>query len=247
MKHIYILVTFLLVLLSSLTFAQGKKTEFGIRAGFSIGGAAPLDFPVSIRKIDKYNPGLLLSLEAGATYHLKNQWAIASAIRFEQKGMTTEATVKGYYTTFNAGSRSGSESITGYYTGNVETSVKNSYMTIPVHMVYRFNSPLSVRAGGFVSLLIEKKFTGYARDGYIRNQTPVGEKEEIKEAAYDFSDQIRQINAGVELGADYHFNSHLAGSLRLNWGITPLMKKDFQSIDFKLYNIFANLGVAYRF
>ena len=247
MKKISLLLLFTTVFFSSLAIAQGKKTEFNIRAGFSIGGASPIGFPVSIRKIDKFNPGLQLSLEAAVLYRLKKQWAISSGLRFEQKGMTTEATVKGYYTTFNAGSRSGSESITGYYTGNVETAVKNSYMTLPVHLVYSFNSPFSVRAGGFVSLLLEKKFTGYARDGYIRNQTPVGEKEEIKEAGYDFSDQVRSINAGVEFGADYRINSHLSASLLFNWGITPLMKKDFQSIDFKMYNLFANLGVAYKF
>lgn len=206
MKQINILFTFSLILFSSLALAQEKKTDFSVRAGFCIGGASPIGFPVSIRKIDKFNPGLLLSLEAGTTHHFTNQWAIASAIRFEQKGMTTVARVKGYYTTFNAGNRSGTESITGYYTGSVETSAKNSYMTLPVHLVYSLNSPFSLSAGGFISLLLEKKFTGYAKNGYIRNQTPVGEKEEIKEAAYDFSDQLRPVNAGVELGIGYKIN-----------------------------------------
>jgi hypothetical protein len=247
MKQFNLLLILCLMLLNSYAQAQEKKTHFNVRAGFSIGGASPIGFPESIRKIDKFNPGLLLSLEAGAAYNISKQWAIASALRFEQKGMTTEARVKGYYTTFNAGSRSGAESITGFYTGNVETAVKNSYMTVPVHLVRNFNSPFSIKAGGFVSLLLEKKFTGSARDGYLRDQTPVGEKEEIKEAAYDFSDQIRKINAGIELGADYRIHSHLTASLHFNWGLIPVMKKDFQSIDFKLYNLFANLGVAYRF
>ena len=244
MKQLYLIL--LLGFACVPAYAQQKIIDFNVRAGFSIGGASPIGFPQSIRKIEKFNPGLLLSLEAGAAYHFSNQWAIAPALRFEQKGMTTNARVKGYYTTFNAGDRSGAESITGYYTGSVETAVKNSYMTVPLHVVYSFNSPLSLKAGGFASLLIEKKFNGTARDGYLRDQTPVGEKEEIDEAAYDFSDQIRPFNAGIEIGADYKIRSHFKLSLHFNWALTPLMKSDFKSVDFKLYNLFANLGFAYR-
>ena len=248
MKLPYSILVAGLIFLNSHAHAQDqKKLDFNVRAGFSIGGASPVGFPESIRKIRKYNPGLLLSLEAGAEYHFSKPWALASAVRFEQKGMTTEAQVKGYYTTFNAGDRSGDQSVTGYYTGNVETTVRNSYITVPVHLIYKFNSPLSVRMGGFASWILEKNFDGFARDGYIRDKTPVGEKEEISEAAYDFSDKVRNLNAGIELGAGYKIRPHLTASVNFSWGLTPLMKSDFQSIDFKMYNLFANLGLVYHF
>lgn len=237
----------ILGLWNSVVHAQNKKVAFNVRTGFAIGGASPIGFPESIRKIEKFNPGLLLSLEGGVAYNFSDQWAMASAVRFEQKGMTTESVVKNYFTVFNAGDHSGGESITGYYTGKVETSVKNTYLTIPLHMIRVWHSRISVKAGGFVSLLIEKRFTGSAHDGYLRNLTPVGEKEQIVEAAYDFSEQLRPLNTGVEAGADYRIGSNLAVSVNVSWGLTPLMKKDQQSIDFKLYNIFLNPGLTYRF
>lgn len=248
MNHnVYIVSFFALFLLVSTAKAQQKKVDFNVRTGVSIGAATPLGIPSSIRKIEGFNPGLLLSLEGGVIYHIKEKWGLATAIRFEQKGMTTNAQVKEYYTTFNAGSQSGSESITGYYTGDVKTKVKNSYLTLPIHVVYSLNSPLSLKAGGFVSLALEKSFTGSASNGYLRNGTPVGEKEEINEADYDFSDQVRPINAGVEFGVDYRISSHLSASALVNWGLIPLMESDFKSIDFKMYNFFGNVGISYRF
>ena len=44
-----------------------QNTEFQIRAGFSIGGSAPIPFPIEIRKIERYDPTLALGLEANLT------------------------------------------------------------------------------------------------------------------------------------------------------------------------------------
>lgn len=248
MKPLNALILILLLALTQRTAAQSdKKVDFNVRAGFSLGAATPIGIPVSIRKIESYNPGLLLSLEAGLHYRLSETFGLAGALRVEQKGMTTNSRVKGYYTTFNEGNNGGSQTITGYYTGNVETKVKNSYLTFPLHLIYHSKSAFTFKAGGFVSLLLENNFTGSARDGYIRDGTPVGEKEEINEASYDFSKEIRSVNAGVEAGADYRLNSHLFASANVNFALTPLMKRDFESIDFNLHNVYVNLGIGYRF
>ncbi|MDQ6477096.1 porin family protein [Dyadobacter sp. LHD-138] len=248
MKKLNVILLAILPFLTPEIKAQSdKKLNFNVRAGFSIGASTPIGIPVTIRKIESYNPGLLLSLEAGLHYPLPGKFGLATALRLEQKGMTTQSRVKGYYTTFNEGSNSRSQSIIGYFWGTVETKVKNSYLTLPIHATYAFNSPLTVKAGAFVSLLLENNFSGKARNGYVRDQTPVGLKEEIDEAYYDFSKEVRPVNAGVEIGADYRLNSRLFASAMFNYALTPLMKKDFQSIDFDLHNLYLNLGVGYRF
>ena len=230
-------------------FAQEpeRRVDLNIRAGFSIGASAPMNMPVTIRKIESYNPGLGLSLEAGAHYHINTQWGLATAVRFEQKGMTTNARVKGYYTTFNEGGAGSSQSITGYFTGSVQTKVKNDYLTIPLHLTYSFNSPLTLKLGGYASYLLENSFTGKASDGYIRDQTPTGVKEEINEASYNFSSEARKFNAGLEIAADYKVKSHFYISGNFSYALTPLMKPEFKSVDFDLHNLFLNLGVGYRF
>lgn len=96
-------------------------------------------------------------------------------------------------------------------------------------------------------MLVNNRFKGSARDGYIRNQTPVGERENIDHASYDFSDNVRHINAGVEVGADYNLGSALFASANVNYAFTPLMERNFKSIDFNLHHIYLNLGIGYRF
>jgi hypothetical protein len=247
MKHLNVIFLFLFFTLALEVSAKTKKFDFNVRAGFAIGASAPLGIPVTIRKIESYNPGLQLSLEVGAQYHLSEKWSLATAIRVEQKGMTTNARVKGYYTTFNQGNNGGSESITGYFTGSVQTKAKNGYLTVPLLATYLIRPKLRLKAGAYASYLLENNFTGKASNGYLRDQTPVGEKEEINEASYDFSNQVRKFNGGIEIGADYHLHKGVILTAHFDYGLTPLMKKDFQSIDFKLYNLYLNLGVGYRF
>lgn len=122
---------FLLMLASPLAIMaqNGKKTAFYARAGLSIGAATPVGIPASIRKIEAYKPGFQPNAEAGFTYRFARKFGLATALRFERKGMATQARVKGYFTTFNEDSGGKSESVTGYFTGEVETKVRNSYLT----------------------------------------------------------------------------------------------------------------------
>ncbi|SEJ59034.1 Outer membrane protein beta-barrel domain-containing protein [Dyadobacter sp. SG02] len=246
MKRLPLLILLLAFALET-TAQNGKKVSFNVRAGFSIGAAAPAGIPASIRKIESYHPGFRPSLEAKLGYRFSTHFGLATGLRFEQKGMTTEARVKAYYTTFNEEGANGTESVTGYFTGRVKTKVKNSYLTLPLHLTYHNNSAFTFKAGGFVSLLLDNNFSGDARDGYIRSETPVGEREDIDAATYDFSENVRRINAGVEIGTDYRISSGLFASANLNYALTPLMEPGFRSIDFGMHNIYLNLGIGYRF
>lgn len=246
MRRLHLLILLLAIALET-TAQNGKKISFNVRAGFSTGAATPAGIPASIRKIESYNPGFQPSVEVALGYRFAEKFGFATGLRFEQKGMTTKARVKAYYTTFNETDHNGTHSVTGYFTGRVKTKVKNSYLTLPLHLTYHNNSSFTYKAGGFVSLLLDNRFSGDARDGYIRNQTPLGEREDIDAASYDFSENVRRINAGVEIGSDYRINSSLFASANLNYALTPLMEHGFRSIDFGMHNIYLNLGIGYRF
>ena len=65
--------------------------EYEIKAGFSIGGTAPLPLPVEIRSIDGYNPTLAISIGGEVTKWLavQNKLGIIVGLRLENKAMTT--------------------------------------------------------------------------------------------------------------------------------------------------------------
>ena len=70
--------------------------EYEIKAGFSIGGTAPLPLPVEIRSVDGYNPTLAISIGGEVTkwFAVQNKLGVIVGLRLENKTMTTEANVK---------------------------------------------------------------------------------------------------------------------------------------------------------
>lgn len=52
----------------------------------------------------------------------------------------------------------GGEKLKGYWTGNVKTKVKNSYLTVPVLVAYQVAPRWRLKAGPFVSYVLEGDF-----------------------------------------------------------------------------------------
>jgi len=243
-------------------FAYGQETEpsqketgffttdmdYQIQAYFSIGGSAPLGLPKEIREIKQYNPGLQLGLEANATkwFSSNSPWGIRLGVGVQGRGMHTEARVKTYYTKIIQNQ----SYVKGYYTGNVETDVKNVYLNIPLSVVYQLNSRWNIYAGLYAAILLNGEFSGYVSDGYLRQGTPVGPKiifSDGSRAAYDFSENVNQFQWGANIGAEWELNTHFKLLANLNYGINGLLDDDFQAISFSMHNVYLDLGFAYAF
>lgn len=223
-----------------------KTWFFTAGAGFQIGGSSPIPMPRPIRKVESFNPLLCLSLEVQARKLIGNSahWTAIIGLRFEQKGMRTKASVKGYHMEMTADDGGYME---GVWTGHVKTHVRNSYLTIPLLANYQISDRWSVHAGPYVSLLLDGNFNGEAYDGYLRHHDPTGEKAYVTHATYDFGDDLRRWIWGVQMGTAYHFKPHLEATAQLTWGVNNIFKKDFNSISFALYPIYARIGLNYFF
>ena len=115
-----------------------KGWHVRVGAGVSIGGSAPLPIPAEIRKIDSYNPTLCIQLEGDAHKKFGKHWGMMVGVRFENKGMETDATVKNYH--MEAVNVDGSGKIIGAFTGKVNTEVDLNYLTFPILATYSFNN-----------------------------------------------------------------------------------------------------------
>ncbi len=226
-----------------------KNTTYQARAQFSIGGSTPLGIPAQIREINSYNPTLQLGLEVNATKWLTDthRWGIRTGLRFEGRGMRTDARVKNYYTQIDGDD---GKQTKGYFTGNVKTKMKNSYITFPVLAVYQVNENWNVYGGLYLSGLIDKDFTGYVYNGVLREGNPTGTPVEFQDGAkgeYDFSSDLNRFQWGTAWGFEYKVNDHLRLFSDLNWGLNNLFKKDFEAISFSMYSIYLNVGFGYQF
>lgn len=225
--------------------SQLKGLEYSIKAGANVGGTSPVPLPAEIRSIESYNPTLCTTLEGTVTKWFTNsKWGIESGIRLENKGMKTKAEVKDY--NMEMISKEAGH-VKGRWTGMVSTKVRNSYLTIPLAATYKLTPRWKLQGGLFASYMIEKEFSGTAYDGYLRDEDPTGEKVFLTEATYDFSDDLRKFQWGMQVGADWKAFKHLLVTTNFTWGFNNIFKSDFETITFNLYPIYLNIGFGYFF
>lgn len=223
--------------------------EFEIKAGFKIGGTAPIPLPVEIREIKGYNPTLSIPLEGRATKWLGTQrkWGLTAGLKLEEKSMETRARVKNYSTRIIG---DGGEQVSGNWTGHVKTRVNLTYLTLPILVAYRLNNRWTFRAGAYTSYMTDGNFTGHVYEGYLREGDPTGPKVEFtddKIAIYDFSGDLRRFAWGAQLGASWRAFKHFNIYADLTWGLNDIFKKDFNTITFAMYPIYADIGFGYVF
>ena len=160
--------------------------------------------------------------------------------------MSTEARVKNYsMELIDGGGR-----IKGNWTGLVQTDVTNSYLTVPVMAAYKLSSVWNLRFGPYVAYLMDGKFSGHVSDGYLRENDPTGQKVPFTgdaTATYDFSDNLRKFQWGLQAGGSWRVNRHFRLNADLQWGLNDIFEKDFETITFSMYNIYLNLGFGYVF
>lgn len=226
-----------------------------VGAGLSLGGTSPLPLPAEIRSIESYNPTLCFHIEGAVQRQFTTHWGTMIGVRFENKGMKTDARVKNYH--MEAVNNDGSGTVVGAYTGRVKTEVNNRYLTFPVLATYTFNDRWMVKAGPYFSYLLNGSFTGEAYDphgkecaegdSYIRDLDPTGTKTEVTSASYDFSKDLRRFQWGIQLGGEFKAYKHLSVSANLSWGLNGIFPSDMQSVTFALYPIYGTIGFNYLF
>ena len=68
-----------------------------------------------------------------------------------------------------------------------------------------------------------------------------------KIATYDFSDDLRHFQWGLQVGAGWRAFKHLNVYADLTWGLNDIFKSDFNTITFAMYPIYLNIGFGYAF
>lgn len=245
-----ILFTGILVLLAStLSKADSWDDDLQVkaRAGYSIGGTAPIGMPETIRSIDAYKltPSFMFGLDIQKS--IGDKWGLLTGLHFENKAMNGDVTTKAYHMEV----RKGDSMMEGLFTGKVHQEVTQWMFTLPIQATYSFNDKLQLKAGPYFSLLINKDFSGIASDGYLRQNDPTGPKilmgsKEGEWATYDFSDDMRRFQFGLAVGIDWQFYRNFGLSADLNWGLNGIFKSDFKTVDQTLFPIYATIGLFYR-
>lgn len=238
-----------LALLSALPISAANDNtgmEYSVSAGFNIGGSAPLGLPAEIRHIDSYTPALNLSIGAQAAYMISNSWGIGGGVFLETKGMTTSIQARNYHLTMNIIQGEDTGVKTGYYTGKIKNENKISYLTVPIFAQWRPANDWTVHAGPYLSVALDRSFIGKVYEGKMR-EDPLHPALGIQKADYNYSDDIRRLDAGVSVGASWRFYRALSIRGVIQWGLLSTLDPSKRKIDMDTYNIYLNLGISYTF
>lgn len=208
-----------------------------------------MGMPATIRSLSRYTlqPNLLI----GADVHKHfggGKWGLMLGIHLEQKDMEVDAKVKNYHMAMRIGNEA---PVRGVFTGQVVSEAGLGMVTIPVLATYDITPKVRIKAGPYVSYAYQTEFSGYAYDGYIREKDPTGTKVMVgigdaANGTYDFSDSMRNLFFGIDVGADWYFSRRWGASIDLSWGLNGIFKSNFDVIDDTLYPIYANVGVTYK-
>ena len=220
--------------------------RFDARVGYELGGTVPTHVDNKIRHLNSYNPGFNFTIAAEASYPFSERWAIHSGLRFELGSMDVDARVKNY----DIEVVRGEESLDGIFNGNVRIKSAQRRITLPIQAAFAINEQWRLRGGVFMGWLTNRRFWGWAYDGYLREGTPVGPKIEMgiepgERGDFEFDSNMRHMQWGLDVGADCQFSRHWGAFAELTYGLSGLFKSNFHSVE-TLRPLYGTLGIIYR-
>ena len=216
------------------------------RLGYVVGGTIPTHMGREIRGINRFDPGLNFMVSLEGSLPLKNNWSIHTGLRYELGSMDVDSRVKNY----DIEVVRGDESLAGIFTGNVRIRTAQRRITLPIQAQYDFSPQFKLRGGLFLGWLANRRFWGWAYDGYLREGTPVGAKIEMgtepgDRGDFDFDKNMRHMQWGLDVGADWQFSHRWGLFAELTYGFSGLFKSDFHSVQ-TLRPMYGSLGISYR-
>ena len=216
------------------------------RLGYTLGGTLPTHMDNKIRHINKYDLGLNFAVSLEADLPLKGRWALHSGLRYELGSMDVDSRVKNY----DIEVVRGDESLDGIFNGNVCIKSTQRRITLPIQATYYCSPQLQLRGGVFMGWLTNRRFWGWAYDGYLRQGSPIGPKIEMgrepgERGDFDFDKDMRHIQWGVDAGLDWHFHPRWGLFAEMTYGLSGLFKSNFTSVQ-TLRPLYGTLGILYR-
>ncbi len=233
----------------------GPTSESGagiiVRAGYTIGAVTPLPIPAEIRSINAFKPNGGATIGFDVYKMLSRRWGMSCGWHFFYEGFYAEADVKNYKMSLTMEGNT----MAGYFTGTDVTDVGMWGLTMPLLVTFRVKARWNISMGPYFTVFFKQTFDGDVYDnsqgvGYLRVDDITGEKVNIDRsnpATYDFSDNMRNWNGGIELSADYKITRHLNAFGKLDFGLSNIIDPDFDAIEFKMYPIYGTVGIAYRY
>lgn len=239
LKKILISTVFTLFLFSA--FSQDRKINFYPGITIDAGAAVPFPFsniPSSAEGTPKINP----SAGLGVVYNLSEKWDIASELNYHSTDFLAKAHVVSQ--SFNQG-----ESSQMYFTGQTETQIAFKMIEMPFIAMYEIKKDKNILVGTYYAFILNSKFDTKGINGVYSPDKRITDQAELPGPEYtinyNFNDFMGKYDYGVLVGYSQTLYKKLSVWSKLNVGLKNIFKNNFNSIEYKMYQIRFNLGVSY--
>lgn len=226
---------------------QSSKWTLTPQVGYTMGGMTPIPMVPEIRKINEFKPLQGLSLGLDLSYQVDKDWQLKGGLQYFNRGMKTEAQVKGYHMTV----KQGDNSLRGYFTGHNHSEAEQSGFALPLQAEWQATKRFSIMTGPVFEYYIQRQFSGSVTDGYLRVDVPTGNKVLFgamgeNSPTYDFSNDMSRFGLGWQLGLAYRFASKWQAYALGRYIFTNTFEPKFETINMRLHPVYLTLGLAYQ-
>lgn len=238
-KRIFLLIMFCLPLMLQ---AQTNKWWLYPSLGVDMGGAVP--FPLSdIPDGSKGTPKLTPSLGIGFGREISERWDLGVEINYHILSFTAAADVRSqpFY--------SDDHLTIMYFTGHARTDAEFRFVEFPLVAVYKFSKDWSFTPGIYYSRILDGTFNTSGTNGVTstdKNITDNATLPGIANTKYSFGNYLDKWDAGMLLGFRYNLTQKICFRLRMQAGFKSIFVKDFDNIDYEMYQVRVNAGVSVK-
>lgn len=221
--------------------SQERKFNFYPNVAIDLGGAVPFPFS-DIPEGAGGTPEPYPSIGIGSEYIFNEKWQLGFEINYHLIAFSADADVVSQPFYFDDGSAQ-------YFTGKTKTDVELRMVEFPLLAFYKLKEGRRFLFGLYYSRILEGRFDTkgingiYSPDKNITDNAVLPGPEYTIE--YDFNEYIDKYDVGLLIGYRYSINHKFYLWGRLNVGFKSIFEKDFNNIDYEMYQVRINLGVSY--
>lgn len=234
-KHLFI---FLIPLLLFANIMQGQGLKYGIKGGFNLGTpyGKPEDGATG-------SPGLGPAAGFYVIHKLSMKWSVQAEFLFSKKSSTFTTPVSGDTiwedTETNPGHTYYWPTI---YRGLVEGEFDNSYLDIPLFLLFDLNQTWDLMGGLQFSYLLKGGNSGTAD---IEVGDPESPFTHVEDEPFDQSDELNQWDYGIIIGSKYQINNRFNLAASLSVGIISIYNKNYKYLDKAYRNIYLQISMGF--
>ena len=221
--------------------AQSYKWSVYPTLGIDMGGAIPLplsDIPKGAGGTPKLNPALGLGFE----YRIKEKWLLGIEVNYHNLEFSAKADVRSQPFYFD------NHATILYFSGKTQTAIELRFVEFPIIVSYRAGKNWSFLFGTYYSRILEGSFETEGKDGVISPDKLITDNAVLPGVAitsYNFNDRIDTYDLGLFLGYRYQVGPKLAFFGRFHWGFKSIFKKEFDNIEYEMYQLRLTAGISY--